>query len=162
MAQGYSHILSPGRVPKGALGHGKETGPMVMLVPGQGALQPVGGRLSITVIISSWLQVHGALSWDSFQRPGNGGQGTAILGSPRHPSCHALCCPRRGGHASHEGPSALLPPITRGESHIPGMRQPRAGLTWVMLNPSRWRCASPTGATRAEGGAAASGPEAKV
>lgn len=64
---------------------------MVMLVPAQGALQPVGGRLSITVITSSWLQVHGALSWDSFQRPGNGGPGASILGSPRHPSCHAVC-----------------------------------------------------------------------
>lgn len=116
-ALGYSHILSPGRVPKGALGHGKETGPVMMLVPAQGALQPVGGRLSITVITSSWLQVHGALSWDSFQRPGSGGQGTAILGSPRHPSCHALCCPRRRGHAFHEGPSTLLPPMHRGEPH---------------------------------------------
>lgn len=64
---------------------------MVMLVPAQGALQPTGDRLSITVITSSWLQVHRTLSWDSFQCPGSGEVGTAILGRPRHPSCHALC-----------------------------------------------------------------------
>lgn len=65
-ARGYSQTPSPGRVPKAAPGCGKETGPVVMFVPAQGALQPVGGRLSITAITSSWLQVHGALSWDSF------------------------------------------------------------------------------------------------
>lgn len=144
---------------------------MVMLVPAQGALQPMGDRVSITVITSSWLQVHGTLSWDSFQCPGSGEIGTAILGRPRHPSCHALCstvhwagtwcCPRRGGHAFHEGPTTLLPPMPKGEPH-PRDEQPSAGLTWVMLNPSRGLCASQVSATRAEGGTTAFGPVVKV
>lgn len=71
------------------------------------------------------------------------------------------CCPRRGGHASHTGHSALLPPCL-GESHIPGMKQLSAELTRVMLNPSRWLCASQTGVTSAERGTTASEPEAKV
>lgn len=58
-------------------------------------------------------------------------------------------------------PAPCCPPCV-GESHIPRMRQPSAGLRWVMLDPSRWLCASQTGATRAEGGITASGPEAKV
>lgn len=114
-AWGYSHTPCPGRMPKGAPGCGKETGPVVMLVPAQGAGQPVGGRLSIRVITSSWLQIHGALSWDSFQRPGSGGPGTAILGSPRHHSCHVrtwalpserrTCFPRGSQHPA--APHAL-------------------------------------------------------
>lgn len=174
-AQGCSHTPSSGRVPKGALGHGRETGPVVMLVPAQGALQPVGGRLRITVIASSCSRSvglchgiapsgqaagdKGQLFWAAQGTPAVmlsvaqcAGAGTWVL--PSSALCKVDMLPTRV-------PAPCCPPHL-GESHIPWMRQPRAGLTWVMLNPSRWLCASQTGVTRAEGGTTASGPEAKV
>lgn len=78
------------------------------------------------------LQVRGALTWDSSQRPGRGRAGKTILGSPRHPSCHDLCSTepalgqgpgcclgsiREGAHTFHEVPSTLLSPTARGQPH---------------------------------------------
>lgn len=97
--QGCGCTPSPGRAPMGAPGQGSARGTQS---PGKCSSQP--GVLSRQQPTDGWLSagagwqpppaapgpwgtVMGYLLVDREQ----GGEGTAILGSPRQPSCHALC-----------------------------------------------------------------------
>lgn len=184
--QGCSCTPSPGRAPMGALELGRaggETVPGAMLVPAWGAQWSAAhgwwaeccSRMAATSSCSGSVgHCHGiAIS----QQPGSEGSGDSYFGQPKAPqlSCflqHRACTGAGTRvlswaalgevHTLPLSSPAPLCPLHPEESHIPEMRQPRAELTWMKLNPSRQFCASQPGATRAEGGTTASGPAAEV